>query len=904
MVETNLKMATYNFLQGGGKMGELTRNYNWEQSSIGSPDKWPQSLRTTISILLNSKFPMLLWWGEDLIQFYNDAYRPSLRNNGKHPAALGQRADECWPEIWTIIKPLIDKVIREKEGAWSEDQLIPIYRNGKIEDVYWTFSYSPVIDEIEKVGGIIVVCNETTEKVISHTSVVESKNQLQFAIEATELGTWEYNPVTDKFTGNDRLMEWFGLPPHEEIELQLAINIMVENDRARVSAAIKYALEYKSGGLYDIQYTIIHPITNTERIVRAKGKAWFGEDKIAYRFNGTLEDVTQESLFKKELNYHIALLEAQNEAIPDAILIVDTKGKMLSSNSKFEKLWKIPENIIQEKDDAAALQFAMTQLIDPQGFIDRVNYCYAHPDEAAHEEVLFKDGRIIERYGNAVTGKDGTKYGWAWYFRDITEQRKLEEALKESESHFRKMVEQSPIAIALTRGRNMIFETINVPMLQLIGKSEDVINRSMIDVLPEIEGQTVLRILYQVYDLGEPYRGSEIAFNIKTGDTTQLRYFNLSYTPIFENGEVAAILHVAMDVTELIVNRNKIIDAEERTRLAMESAELGSYEVDLVTDEMKTSERFNAICGVEHNITRKEFAAMVHPDDKEIRLKAHAESVTTGKLFYEARIIWKDNTTHWVKLDGKVLHDANGKAIFLLGVMQDITEQKNLQQQKDNFIAMASHELKTPVTSIKAYGQVLEQMLIKKGDIKEAAMIARMDNQVNRLTNLISDLLNITKINTGKLEYKRSIFNFNQLVNEMTEELERTTDRHKLIMHLDRTTNVFADKERIGQVITNFISNGIKYSPDADIINVSTIIDGKKVIFCVEDFGIGISKDSQGQVFEQFYRVNNDTHQTFQGLGLGLYISSEIIKREGGKIWLTSEEGKGSKFYFSLEIEE
>ena len=129
-------------------MGRLTRTYDWSKTTLGSPESWPQSLRTILSVILNSKFPMFLYWGEDLICFYNDAYRPSLGNDGKHPHALGQPAAEVWPEIWdSLVKPLTTHVRNGGEPTWSEDQLVPIYRNGHIEDVYWTFSYSPVFDE-------------------------------------------------------------------------------------------------------------------------------------------------------------------------------------------------------------------------------------------------------------------------------------------------------------------------------------------------------------------------------------------------------------------------------------------------------------------------------------------------------------------------------------------------------------------------------------------------------------------------------------------------------------------------------------------------------------------------------------------------------------------------------------
>jgi signal transduction histidine kinase len=178
ILETLIKKTTLPFLQGGGEMGELTRNYDWSVTPVGNPGTWPSSLRNTVSMILASKFPMFLWWGEDLIQFYNDAYRPSLGNTGKHPAALGQRGIECWPEIWDIIYPLIHQVKTTGEATWSEDLLVPIYRNGKIEDVYWTFGYSPIRNESDEIEGVLVVCQETTKKVLTAQHLEKSVSNL------------------------------------------------------------------------------------------------------------------------------------------------------------------------------------------------------------------------------------------------------------------------------------------------------------------------------------------------------------------------------------------------------------------------------------------------------------------------------------------------------------------------------------------------------------------------------------------------------------------------------------------------------------------------------------------------------------------------------------------------------
>jgi signal transduction histidine kinase len=288
------------FLDAPGEMARRTREFDWTGTPLGAIDAWPQSLRTAVGILLRSKFPMFIWWGSELVQFYNDGYRPSLGADGKHPLALGQKGEECWPEIWPVIYPLIRQVLDGGESTWSEDQLIPIYRNGKLEDVYWTFGYSAIIDEQDAVGGVLVVCHENTEKMLHYQKLVESEAELSFAINAAELGTWDLNPLTNKFTSNARLKSWFGFRPDEQIGLSEAIEAMIKEDQPRVAAAIQRALQVESGGYYDIVYTIANKATKQERIVRAKGRAWFNEEKIAYRFNGTLQDITEQETAQRK----------------------------------------------------------------------------------------------------------------------------------------------------------------------------------------------------------------------------------------------------------------------------------------------------------------------------------------------------------------------------------------------------------------------------------------------------------------------------------------------------------------------------------------------------------------------------------------------------------------------------
>lgn len=226
-------------------------------------------------------------------------------------------------------------------------------------------------------------------------------------------------------------------------------------------------------------------------------------------------------------------------------------------------------------------------------------------------------------------------------------------------------------------------------------------------------------------------------------------------------------------------------------------------------------------------------------------------------------------------------------------------ETQDLVYRRDEFFSIASHELKTPVTSLKAYTQLLLMDWKEGEDPQHKKMLERMDMQINKLTSLINDLLDTSKLEKGQLVYHKETFVLNDLVKEIIDDVT-ITSTHEVVFHSHSNSSVYADRDRIGQVISNFLTNAIKYAPDSREIIVSLKDVDHKVICSVTDYGNGIDPSEQRKIFERFYRISGNNLHTFPGLGLGLFICKEIIEKHGGKIGLKSELGKGSTFYFEL----
>ena len=315
------------FLAGGGEMGDLTRRFDWAATSIGAPDTWPQSLRTAVRILLNTNHPMFIWWGPDLIQFYNDAYRQTMGPE-RHPGALGQKGRECWAEIWDIIGPQIEHVMSGQGATWNEDQLVPVTRHGKLEQVYWTYGYSPIDDE-QGVGGVLVVCRDVTHEHLAKVALQEREAELARVQAIGQIGGLE----VDLRTGfrNRRSPEYLkihGLPPeavHETHEDW--VRRVHPDDRAAAEGQFVDAVR---GGdrEYSVRYRIIRPSDGEIRWISVRSVIERDQDGNPIRLVGAHTDITDQVEAERAIRQREEEFRTLAEALPHHVWTATPDGRL------------------------------------------------------------------------------------------------------------------------------------------------------------------------------------------------------------------------------------------------------------------------------------------------------------------------------------------------------------------------------------------------------------------------------------------------------------------------------------------------------------------------------------------------------------------------------------------------
>lgn len=489
------------------------------------------------------------------------------------------------------------------------------------------------------------------------------------------------------------------------------------------------------------------------------------------------------------------------------------------------------------------------------------------------------------------------------------ESRVLErtQALEQSEASMRYMIQYAPIAIAVFKGRDMIIETANQKVLEAWGKKADIIGKPIHIGVPELRGHQFLSILENVYHTGEPYYGNEIKALMEINNLVEEVYANFVFHPLKnEWGEVMQIMMIAHIVTDQVLARKKVEDAEEMLRFSVEAANAGTWYMDANTHEFKVSKRLKELFGFDQDdeVLYGDIISRI-PEEYRERVDVGVNlTLATGENYYIEHPIVKpgDHKEHWVSASGKLYVNSDGKALHFSGLMLDITRQKQDEHRKNDFISMVSHELKTPLTSLSGYIQLLERNSKQAEDSMSMQMLQKAGNQLKKMTAMINGFLNISRLESGKIHLQKQHFELDTLIRDMIEDTRISASNFKFELIPCEPVVVWADRDKIGSVISNLLSNAVKYSPNKDRVVIRCIINGDNAEVSIQDEGLGIDHEDAAKLFERFYRVDHKDNPNISGFGIGLYLSAEIIQHHGGKIWVQSEKGKGSTFYFSLPL--
>lgn len=463
---------------------------------------------------------------------------------------------------------------------------------------------------------------------------------------------------------------------------------------------------------------------------------------------------------------------------------------------------------------------------------------------------------------------------------------------------------QAPVAISVLGGPDLVYELVNPITDEMIGNRK-ILGKPLHEAFPELSQETWDNH-HKVYETGEAYVGKEFP-TIADWDNngqTYMRYWDFVYEPRRdESGQVDGVISVAIDVTAQVLARQKLEESQERWKLLANTVPAYIWTADATGNISYVSDKWLEFTGVTPaNALGSGYIDTLHPDDREENTRKWHQARETETVF-ENEVRWRrfDGEYRWIIFRAEPVRDGFGKIVAWFGSGVDITERKELERRRDDFIGIASHELKTPLSSIKGYTQLLERMVRETDNAKAKLYLAKTSTYIDRLNSLITDLLDVSRIQAGKLQFDISEFDFDALVKDGVESIQPTTTHHQIEVRGKADIKIEADRNRLEQVLTNLLTNAIKYSPQATKVIVRVKKNDATIEISVQDFGIGIPKEKQARIFERFYRVESSA-KSFPGLGIGLYISNEIVERHGGKLKIESEEGQGSVFTIILPL--
>ena len=838
---------------------------------------------------------------------------------------IGKKHYELFPNIlqrWKDVHSRCMKGAVEKsdDDYYEKDDGTPVWLKWDVHPWYSTTN---------EIGGIVIFTENITERKEAEKVIKESEERFRTMANEAPLFVWETNEELQTTYLNKAGLDYFSLDSSIKMAELSWKKYIHPDDIEKVLRIMKEAARQRES--YTLEMRLRNGLTNEYRWFLDKGAPRFVNDSFI-GFIGTSLDIHDRREAEKELenkvkqrtrelNQQNILLKQQNNLVKkildssvDLIAVYDTDTRIISINQSSLNAMKVKEEDVLGKK----LLDAIPQIKDTQGYKDLQR---AISGETIHNEIYYSpiSGRYYENSLVPLKDHNDKIYAVLVMAHDNTELIASSKKLNEAQQ--------------IAQIGHWDWEVLT----NRLTWSDNMYNMYGVNAVDKIDFDKFISLVHPD-DRSNIQANIQSAFQSHTFDD----FFHRIVTPAGQvkimhargevitdrNGKVVRLVGTGQDVTKQKLTEQQLIETsgkfEERNRF-VEKLVNSSLDLIMVLDKELRFITINKkaeivlrrvyegniigekITDVNTSLTGTQtYEDILHAFKGNIVIRDKVKSNIGGEEFYEHNYI--------------PLYGEHEEVYAIMVISHDITENirqieelKKLSEsdvQKNNFIAMASHELKTPITSIKGYVQVLLNAFNKEKEegktlppLLARSSLISVDKQVTRLTRLISELLDLTKIETGTLELKKEKFSLNELAIETVEDILYTNTKHRINLFHDFHGFVYADKDRIGQVMINFLTNAIKYSPNNDKIDVSiTKAPNDEIAFSVQDGGIGIDKDDMEKIFERFYRAQGREEQTYPGFGIGLFIAKEFVQKHGGHLSVESEKGKGSTFTFTLPV--
>ncbi|AUD01524.1 PAS domain S-box protein [Spirosoma pollinicola] len=784
---------------------------------------------------------------------------------------------------------------------------------------------------------------DITEQKEQKKALSESDALFRNITNASTAALWITNEDSAVTYVSQKWIEWTGAP----LEKHLGngwLHYVTASDRQRASESL--LADFRAFRYHESQFRVEH-INGTKRWVVCTGTPQYTADGEFSGYVGAILDISDRVEAEERLRTSEERFRNMINQAPVAIGILNGRNmRVETANLPMLEIWGKSASII-----GLPLLKALPEIED-QGFMELLEHVYDSGNAHYGFETLarlHRKGKLEEAYFNfvyaPVRDDSDTISGVIVVATEVSQQVKAKIALQESEQRFRNLIEEAPVATSLFVGRDLIIDMPNEAIIKFWGKGNGVIGKPLREALPELQGQSFLEILDDIYTTGNEYSAQEARADLVVDGQLRTFYFNFTYKPLRNAaGEIYAILDMAIDVTDQVVARRAIEESELRFRTLMEAIAQMTWTNTPQGDMNFYNQRWYKYTGLDFDQSKGfGWQDVVHPDDLPITLEAYKRSLTSGSVFVVENRYRRgsDGMYRWHLNRAIPIRDEAGEITLWVGSATDIHEQKllaaNLEEQVlartkeleasnydlrrsnenlEKFAYIASHDLQEPLRKIQSFGDILKSQ--HASQLGEGVnYLERMQIAAGRMSLLIKDLLAFSRISTR--QETAAPVALNNIVNEVLDDLEVAIQQAAGQVVVEELPTILGDESQLRQLFQNLLSNALKFKREgvtpyiqvhSERIAANDLPPSVRpprsaaAYYCIRviDNGIGFDEKYIDRIFQVFQRLHS--RNEYAGTGIGLAVCEKVVANHGGTITAVSQPGQGATFLIYFPVNE